>query len=107
MTLDRRAFRRPEEIFRDVQGRLARAEAAAEPVDYLAFVPDGEPTLDINLGSEVAMLKPLGVPAQMSAVRILQVLFIRVYERRPNLLCLHPSRSIIGFLIRPSLHITH
>ena len=36
--------------------------ALSERVDYLAFVPDGEPTLDVNLGEEIALLKPLGVP---------------------------------------------
>ena len=62
MTLDRRAFYQPEEIFRDVQGRLSRTKETAEPVDYLAFVPDGEHTLDINLGNELTMLKSLGIP---------------------------------------------
>ncbi len=62
MMLDRRAFYQPEEIFRDVRGRLAKTNETAEPVDYLAFVPDGEPTLDINLGSELTMLKSLGIP---------------------------------------------
>jgi len=62
MTLDRRAFYKPEEIFRDVRNRLAKTKENAEPVDYLAFVPDGEPTLDINLGSELTMLKSLGIP---------------------------------------------
>lgn len=28
----------------------------------LAFVPDGEPTLDISLGSELTMMKSLGIP---------------------------------------------
>jgi wyosine [tRNA(Phe)-imidazoG37] synthetase (radical SAM superfamily) len=62
MTLDRRAFYQPEEIFRDVQDRIANTKEAAEPIDYLAFVPDGEPTLDISLGSELTMLKSLGIP---------------------------------------------
>ncbi len=32
-----------------------------EKVDYLTFVPDGEPTLDVNLGREISLLKPLGI----------------------------------------------
>jgi wyosine [tRNA(Phe)-imidazoG37] synthetase (radical SAM superfamily) len=32
-----------------------------ESLDYLTFVPDGEPTLDINLGKEIELLKPLGI----------------------------------------------
>ena len=62
MTLDRRAFYRPEEILRDVQDRIAMTRAVAEPIDYLAFVPDGEPTLDIHLVDELMMMKSLGIP---------------------------------------------
>jgi wyosine [tRNA(Phe)-imidazoG37] synthetase (radical SAM superfamily) len=42
--------------------RLAEAREADEQVDYLAFVPDGEATLDVNLGREIALLKELSVP---------------------------------------------
>jgi wyosine [tRNA(Phe)-imidazoG37] synthetase (radical SAM superfamily) len=31
-------------------------------IDYLTFVPDGEPTLDIHLGHEIDLLKSLGLP---------------------------------------------
>jgi len=62
MTLDRRAFYEPDEIFRNVQDRIAMIKEAAEPIDYLAFVPDGEPTLDISLGRELTMMKSLGIP---------------------------------------------
>ncbi len=30
-----------------------------EAIDYLTFVPNGEPTLDVNLGREIELLKPL------------------------------------------------
>jgi wyosine [tRNA(Phe)-imidazoG37] synthetase (radical SAM superfamily) len=33
-----------------------------ERVDYLTFVPDGEPTLDAHLGDEIDGLRPLGIP---------------------------------------------
>jgi len=62
MQKDRRLFYPPEDIFRDVQSRLATAKAASESVDYLTFVPDGEPTLDMNLGKEIMLLKALDVP---------------------------------------------
>ncbi|MEM1514853.1 MAG: radical SAM protein [Thermoproteota archaeon] len=32
-----------------------------EHVDYLTFVPDGEPTLDVNLGREISLLKKIGI----------------------------------------------
>ena len=62
MQSERRIFYQPEDIFHDVQSRLAQAKGAAEPVDYLTFVPDGEPTLDENLGKEIMLLKALDVP---------------------------------------------
>lgn len=57
----RQAFYKPEEVLREVQDKIEKARAAGESVDYLTFVPDGEPTLDIHLGQEIALLKPLGI----------------------------------------------
>jgi wyosine [tRNA(Phe)-imidazoG37] synthetase (radical SAM superfamily) len=59
---DRRAFYPSEDIFRDVQSRLAKAKETSERVDYLTFVPDGEPTLDVNLGKAIMLLKTLDAP---------------------------------------------
>jgi wyosine [tRNA(Phe)-imidazoG37] synthetase (radical SAM superfamily) len=61
MRAERQAFYKPEMIVRAVQDRIAKAGEAGEPIDYLTFVPDGEPTLDINLGCEIDLLKPFGV----------------------------------------------
>jgi wyosine [tRNA(Phe)-imidazoG37] synthetase (radical SAM superfamily) len=58
----RRAFYSPEEIVRQVARRLETARAQGEPVDYLTFVPDGEPTLDLHLADAIDALKPLGLP---------------------------------------------
>jgi len=62
MLNDRCSFFEPEDIFRDVQRKLAEAKEASERVDYLTFVPDGEPTLDVNLGREIMLLRELKVP---------------------------------------------
>ena len=62
LEVDRRLFYDPEAIYRDVELRVAKAEKAAERVDYLTFVPDGEPTLDAGLGKAIARLKPLNIP---------------------------------------------
>ncbi|MGD2037748.1 MAG: radical SAM protein [Desulfobacterales bacterium] len=61
MQVDRMPFYDPEEIYRDVRKKIEKALKKGEPVDYLTFVPDGEPTLDVNLGSEIALLKSLGL----------------------------------------------
>ncbi len=62
MQNNRRFFYAPEDIFRDVQSRLIKAKEASEQVDYLTFVPDGEPTLDVNLGKAIMLLKALEIP---------------------------------------------
>ena len=56
-----RAFYPPVEILAAVESSLEAAERAGEAVDYLTFVPDGEPTLDVNLGSTIELLRPLGL----------------------------------------------
>jgi len=61
MQIARRSFYEPEDIFKEVQEKLERARKIGECVDYLTFVPDGEPTLDLNLGREIELLKPLGI----------------------------------------------
>lgn len=59
--IERQAFYQPEEIRDEVVQRLEELSAAGEGVDYLSFVPDGEPTLDSNLGKTIQLLKPLGI----------------------------------------------
>jgi wyosine [tRNA(Phe)-imidazoG37] synthetase (radical SAM superfamily) len=62
MQVERQAFYEPGEILRAVKDKIEKVRAAGEPIDYLAFVPDGEPTLDVNLGQEIGQLKRLGFP---------------------------------------------
>jgi wyosine [tRNA(Phe)-imidazoG37] synthetase (radical SAM superfamily) len=57
-----RRFRSPEELIAAVIDAVQRLRAASERIDYLTFVPDGEPTLDLHLGEEIDGLRPLGVP---------------------------------------------
>lgn len=62
MTAIRRPFYPPEEIFNEVLRKLKDANLRNERSEYLTFVPDGEPALDINLGKEMTMLKRLEIP---------------------------------------------
>ena len=57
-----RTFYLPETILSEVGQRLEAVRAQGETVDYLTFVPDGEPTLDVNLGESIDALRPLGLP---------------------------------------------
>lgn len=60
--IEPREFFTPDRIVDAVTTHLAQAQAQGTPVDYLTFVPDGEPTLDIHLGEAIAGLKALGLP---------------------------------------------
>ena len=57
-----RAFYSPAQILQEVQERVDAVRSRNEPIDYLTFVPDGEPTLDITLGAAIDALRPLGLP---------------------------------------------
>ena len=61
MRVDRRAFYASQDISRAVQDKIEKAREVGELVDYLTFVPDGEPTLDVNLGRGIELLRPLGI----------------------------------------------
>ena len=61
MQIDRAQFYDPEEIYMDVRKKVKNAQRKGESIDYLTFVPDGEPTLDANLGKEIDLLKSLGI----------------------------------------------
>jgi wyosine [tRNA(Phe)-imidazoG37] synthetase (radical SAM superfamily) len=45
-----------------VREKVAAARDQGHLVDYLSFVPDGEPTLDENLGATIGSLRTLGIP---------------------------------------------
>ena len=61
MPSQRRAFYPLDQIIADVRRKLEQAQAAGERVDYATFVPDGEPTLDVQLGRAITEIKKLGV----------------------------------------------
>lgn len=57
----REPFLEPEKIYLDVVTLLGKLQPVDSP-DYLTFVANGEPTLDINLGKSIKLLKGLGIP---------------------------------------------
>ena len=61
MQVGRCAFYDPEEIQKAVRDKVERVKKVGEPIDYLTFVADGEPTLDLSFGREIDLLKPLGI----------------------------------------------
>jgi wyosine [tRNA(Phe)-imidazoG37] synthetase (radical SAM superfamily) len=51
----------PQTVLKDVRNKVHEVRQLGESIDYLTFVSDGEPTLDINLEYEIEMLRPLGI----------------------------------------------
>jgi len=61
MQVERETFYEPSEIVQSVKEKVKQVRKKGEPIDYLTFVPDGEPTLDVNLGKEIELLNSLNI----------------------------------------------
>jgi len=61
MQVGQSAFYEPVDITRAVQDKVEKATEVGESIDYLTFVSDGEPSLDLNLGREIESLQSLGI----------------------------------------------
>jgi wyosine [tRNA(Phe)-imidazoG37] synthetase (radical SAM superfamily) len=62
LSIERKEFYKVEEIKNQVSKKVEQLKKLKEKIDFLSFVPDGEPTLDINLGKEIESLKDFGIP---------------------------------------------
>ncbi len=60
MQVDREKFYSVEKIFGAAKEKVKTAEENDAKVDYISFVPDGEPTLDKGLGEKIESVKKLG-----------------------------------------------
>ncbi len=56
MTTKRKNYYEPQKIIKEVEETVQELD---EKIDYLTFVPDGEPTLDKDLGKEIEALQEL------------------------------------------------
>jgi len=56
----RNAFYDPLAVFEEVADRVRQVRSQGESIDYLTFVPDGEPTLESRLGTQIELLQTLG-----------------------------------------------
>lgn len=62
MLVRRRCFYKPEDLLIEVENKVKEILSKGERIDYLTFVPNGEPTLDINIGKEIMLIKQIGLP---------------------------------------------
>lgn len=85
----RRPFHPPEAVLAEVEVKLAQAAARGEAVDFLTFMPDGEPTLDLNLGCTIELLRRLQKPiAVMTNASLLWREDVRTELGRAELVCI-------------------
>ncbi|HNR45191.1 MAG TPA: radical SAM protein [Methanofastidiosum sp.] len=61
MSSERSIFYQPEYILESVKSKVKDTINKGGSIDYLTFVPDGEPTLDKNLGMEIDLLKSMDI----------------------------------------------
>jgi wyosine [tRNA(Phe)-imidazoG37] synthetase (radical SAM superfamily) len=59
--VDPRSFYKTDRIMKEARIKLDQIREQGKSIDYATFVPDGEPTLDANIGEEICALKGLGV----------------------------------------------
>ncbi|MEF3244763.1 MAG: hypothetical protein K6343_02085 [Caldisericaceae bacterium] len=62
LIVERRQFYEPKEIFNNLKEKISKVREMGEKIDFITFVPDGEPTLDINIGEEIRMFKTFNIP---------------------------------------------
>ena len=60
--IDRQTFYDSKLLTQKVTKKIEHSMKISEKIDYLTFVPDGEPTLDINLGEEIRLLQQKKIP---------------------------------------------
>ncbi len=60
-SIDREAYYDPGNLVNEIEKHLKKLDKENAP-DYLTFVANGEPTLDINLGREIRLLKKFNIP---------------------------------------------
>jgi wyosine [tRNA(Phe)-imidazoG37] synthetase (radical SAM superfamily) len=61
LNCERQAFYEPDELAREVSDKVTELTKRNTRIDYLSFVPDGEPTLDINLGNHIRLIRHLNI----------------------------------------------
>jgi len=58
----RKCFYPLDQVLQDIERKITQSSLAGRAINFLTLVPDGEPTLDINLGKLIERLKTFGIP---------------------------------------------
>ncbi|MEM0053480.1 MAG: radical SAM protein [Nitrososphaeria archaeon] len=62
LTIERKGFYEPKKVLEEVTKKVNILSLKNEKIDYITFVPDGEPSLDSNIGKEITLIKSLKIP---------------------------------------------
>jgi wyosine [tRNA(Phe)-imidazoG37] synthetase (radical SAM superfamily) len=62
MQINRQTFYKPDKLVDEAKSVISRIKDNDKYPDYITLVPDGEPTLDLNLGVLIKKLKTLKIP---------------------------------------------
>jgi wyosine [tRNA(Phe)-imidazoG37] synthetase (radical SAM superfamily) len=62
LEIKRRVFFPLEFVLQQVERKITESAKAGRAIDFLTLVPDGEPTLDLNIGRLIIKLKEFGIP---------------------------------------------
>jgi wyosine [tRNA(Phe)-imidazoG37] synthetase (radical SAM superfamily) len=107
----RRPYYSPQLVFDEVAEKVDRSKSQGLTIDYLTFVPDGEPTLDINLGREIDVLRTLGIKiAVISNASLIWDENVREELAKADWICLKvdaPDERIWRRIDRPSRTLRH
>ena len=61
MQINRQTFYELQQLYNELSEKLDQLKSLGEKVDYITFVADGEPQLDINLGREIELFSSFGI----------------------------------------------
>lgn len=61
MSIKRKEFFSSDQIYYEVAEKVRQLNKIGKKIDNITFVPDGEPTLDINIGNTIEKLKSFGI----------------------------------------------
>ncbi|GBD90234.1 cyclic pyranopterin monophosphate synthase [bacterium BMS3Abin04] len=61
LEIERKVFYSTEKIVGECEKHIKLLNRSNNKIDFLTFVPDGEPTLDLNLGTSISALHKLGI----------------------------------------------
>ena len=62
MEIIRQSFCDTDKLILQIKNRMSSLRADHKKIDYITFVPDGEPTLELQLGAFLQELKPIPIP---------------------------------------------